>query len=160
MKKVAVTKELLSIANELDNLSLYEEANKITKIANTVLAEDMKHDPMVFNPDDSASDKLDAMSSEFDQLIDMLNDAKNSGELDDEDMHSIMNILQQESGRKSTEMSFDEDDDDEDDDYEYNDDDYDMGEENEPFDYDSPEDDEDMYGGADSRFPDLDEDDF
>ena len=157
MKKVAVTKELLSIANELDNLSLYEEANKITKIANIVLAEDMKQDPMVFNPDDSASDDLDAMSSEFDQLIDMLTDAKNSGELDDEDMHSIMNILQQESGRKSTEMSFDEDDDD---DYEYNDDDYDMGEEKEPFDYDSPEDDEDMYGGADSRFPDLDEDDF
>ena len=40
------------------------------------------------------------------------------------------------------------------------DDDFDMGFEKEPFDYESPEDEGDMYGDFDSKFPDLDEDDF
>ncbi len=49
---------------------------------------------------------------------------------------------------------------DEDEDESEEDDDFDMGFEKEPFDYDSPEDEGDMYGDFDSKFPDLDEDDF
>ena len=36
MKKIAITKELLEIANELDNMKLFSEANTLTKIANIV----------------------------------------------------------------------------------------------------------------------------
>ncbi len=153
MKKVAVAKELLEIANELDNLSLFSEANTITKIANIVVAEDMKHDPMVFNPDDQASDDLDAMSGEFDQLLDMLIDAKKSGDLNEEDMHSIMNILQQETGRQSQEMSFedDEDDDEEDDEdpnaWQYEDDESDLDDEE-----------HEQRGRGGMEYPDLDDD--
>ena len=111
MKKTALTKELIDIANELDGLSLFSEANTITKIANIIIAEEIKSDPMVYNPDDKASDDLDVKADEFDNLIGMLNDAKDSGELSDEDIHSIMNILHQESGKGPMEMSYDEDDD-------------------------------------------------
>jgi|688.fasta_scaffold03623_37 hypothetical protein len=153
MKKVAVAKELLEIANELDNLSLFSEANTITKIANIVVAEDMKHDPMVFNPDDQASDDLDAMSGEFDQLLDMLMDAKKSGDLNEEDMHSIMNILQQETGRQSQEMSFEDDeyDDEEDDEdpnaWQYEDDESDLDDEE-----------HEQRGRGGMEYPDLDDD--
>ena len=41
-----------------------------------------------------------------------------------------------------------------------NEDDFDMGPESEAFDFNSPEDEGDMYGGSDSKYPDLDEDDF
>jgi hypothetical protein len=68
-----------------------------------------------------------------------------------------MNILEQESGRSTMQMSYDDLEDMED----TEDVEDDMGPEKEPFDYDSMEDEEDsMYGAADSRFPDLDEDDF
>jgi hypothetical protein len=149
MKKVAVAKELLEIANELDNLSLFSEANTITKIANIVVAEDMKHDPMVFNPDDQASDDLDAMSGEFDQLLDMLMDAKKSGDLNEEDMHSIMNILQQETGRQSQEMSFEDDEyDDEDPNaWQYEDDESDLDDEE-----------HEQRGRGGMEYPDLDDD--
>ena len=156
MKKVAVAKELLEIANELDNLSLFSEANTITKIANIVVAEDMKHDPMVFNPDDQASDDLDAMSSDFDQLIDMLTDAKNSGDLNEEDMHSLMNILQQETGRQSQEMSFEDDEDD---------DDYDEEDDHDPNSWQYEDDESDLddeehkqRGRGGMEYPDLDDD--
>jgi hypothetical protein len=53
MKKIAITQELLDIANELDNMKLFKEANTLTKIAHLVVAEDYKHEPMVYNPDDA-----------------------------------------------------------------------------------------------------------
>jgi hypothetical protein len=156
MKKVAVAKELLEIANELDNLSLFSEANTITKIANIVVAEDMKHDPMVFNPDDQASDDLDAMSGEFDQLLDMLMDAKKSGDLNEEDMHSIMNILQQETGRQSQEMSFEDDDEDDDEDDEDDEDPNAWQYEDDESDLDDEEHEQRGRGGM--EYPDLDDD--
>lgn len=156
MNKFNITKELVKIANYLDIVDMPNEANSLTKIAEDMM--DEKFDPMVYNPDDDASDSLDASADDLDRLIDAIMTAQREGDLNDEDIASIMNILEQDSGRKSIEMSYD--DDDEDDDMDYSDDDFDMGPEKEPFDYDSPEDDEDMYGGADSRFPDLDEDDF
>lgn len=155
MNKFNITKELVKIANYLDIVDMPNEANSLTKIAEDMM--DEKFDPMVYNPDDDASDSLDASADDLDRLIDAIMTAQREGDLNDEDIASIMNILEQDSGRKSIEMSYGDDDDD---DMDYSDDDFDMGPEKEPFDYDSPEDDEDMYGGADSRFPDLDEDDF
>ncbi len=132
---------------------------------------DDNFDPMVYDSDEEASDDLDAQADDFDNLINTLMDAERNGDLNDEDIASIMNILEQESGRKSIEMSYEndeyntedygmcpdcgeyledgvcadcgygEDDDD------VSDDDFDMGPEKEPFDYDSLEDEEDsMYG--------------
>lgn len=159
MKKIAITKELLEIANELDSMKLFSEANTLTKIANIVVAEDYKHEPMVYNPDDAKADVQEAHSMDYLDAMEALNKLVESGELNPNELSQIQAILSDsddEGPDPFKEMSFDEDDED----YEYDEDDYDMGTEDEPFDYDSPEDDEDMYGGADSRFPDLDEDDF
>lgn len=162
MNKFNITKELVKIANYLDIVDMPNEANSLTKIAEDMM--DEKFDPMVYNPDDDASDSLDASADDLDRLIDAIMTAQREGDLNDEDIASIMNILEQDSGRKSHEMSYEND--------EYNtedygmcpdcgeyledgvcadcgygeDDDYDMGPEKEPFDYDSEEDDEDMYG--------------
>jgi len=144
MNKFNITTELVKIANYLDNTNLHKEANSLTKIAEDMM--DSKYDPMVYNPDDDASDDRDAQADDLDRLIDALMAAQREGDLNDEDIASIMNILEKESGR-SHEMSFDEDDDDDDIDLsDYDEDDYDMGPEEEPFDYDSPDDDGDMYG--------------
>ena len=148
MNRLTITKELIKIANLLDNSKLHGEANSLTKIAEDMM--DDKFDPMVYNPDDKASDDLDAKSDDFDTLIDSLMKAHSEGDLNDEDISSIMNILNQESGRAS-EMSFDEDDEDMDDDF-------DMGPEEDEFDYDSPEDDEDMYGDDKKGYFDKDSD--
>ena len=154
MNKTTITKELVKIANFLDSSNLHKEANSLTKIAEDMM--DSKYDPMVYNPDDEASDSLDAQADDFDMLIDTLMAAQREGDLNDEDIASIMNILEQDSGRKSIEMSYDDDDDDIDD---IDDDDYDMGEEDEPFDYDSMEDEEDsMYGDDRKGYMDNDSD--
>ena len=154
MNKTIITRELVKIANLLDTSKLYAEANSLTKIAEEMM--DSKYDPMVYNPDDDASDLRDSQADELDRLIDALMTAQSEGELDDEDIASIMNILEQDSGRKSIEMSYDDDDDDIDD---VDDDDYDMGPEYEPFDYDSMEDEEDsMYGDDRKGYMDKDSD--
>ncbi len=151
MNKFNLTQELVKIANFLDSSNMHNEANSLTKIAEDMM--DEKFDSMVYNPDDQASDDLDAQSSDFDSLISTLMDAERNGDLDDEDIASIMNILEQDSGRKSVEMSYDDDDDD------IDDDDYDMGPEDEPFDYDSMEDEEDsMYGDDRKGYMDNDSD--
>lgn len=151
MNKFLITKELVKIANYLDTAKMTREANSLTKIAEDMM--DEKFDPMVYNPDDDASDSLDAQADDFDMLIDSLMAAQREGELNDEDIASIMNILEQDSGRKSIEMSYDDDDDD------IDDDDYDMGPEDEPFDYDSMEDEEDsMYGDDRQGYMDKDSD--
>ncbi len=155
MNKTTITKELVKIANFLDSSNLHKEANSLTKIAEDMM--DSKYDPMVYNPDDEASDSLDAQADDFDMLIDTLMAAQREGDLNDEDIASIMNILEQDSGRKSIEMSYDDDDDDDIDDID--DDDFDMGPEDEPFDYDSMEDEEDsMYGDDRKGYMDNDSD--
>ena len=181
MNRLTITKELIKIANLLDNSKLHGEANSLTKIAEDMM--DDKFDPMVYNPDDEASDDLDAKSDDFDTLIDTLMKAHTEGELNDEDISSIMNILDLESGRSTKKMSYEndeyntedygmcpdcgeyledgvcadcgygEDDDD------VSDDDDDMGPEEEPFDYDSLEDEEDsMYGDDRKGYFDKDSD--
>ncbi len=157
MNKFIITKELVKIANYLDNSKMHREANSLTKIAEDMMDENI--DPMVYNPDDEASDDLDAQADDFDMLIDTLMAAHREGDLNEEDMASIMNILEQDSGRKSVEMSYDDDDDDDDDIDDIDDDDFDMGPEDEPFDYDSMEDEEDsMYGDDRKGYMDKDSD--
>lgn len=155
MNKFSLTQELVKIANILDSSNMHNEANSLTKIAEDMM--DEKFDSMVFNPDDEKSDMMDNEADDFETLIDTLMDAERNGDLNDEDISSIMNILNQESGRSTMQMSYDDLEDMED----TEDVEDDMGPEEDEFDYDSMEDEEDsMYGAADSRFPDLDEDDF
>jgi hypothetical protein len=156
MNKFNLTQELVKIANVLDSSNMHNEANSLTKIAEDMM--DEKFDSMVFNSDDEASDDLDAQASDFDTLIDTLMDAEKNGDLNDEDIASIMNILNLESGRSTMQMSLDEDDDMDMDDEDM-DDDFDMGPEEEPFDYDSLEDEEDsMYGDDRKGYFDKDSD--
>jgi hypothetical protein len=156
MNKFNLTQELVKIANVLDSSNMHNEANSLTKIAEDMM--DEKFDSMVFNSDDEASDDLDAQASDFDTLIDTLMDAEKNGDLNDEDIASIMNILNLESGRSTMQMSLDEDDDMDMDDEDM-DDDFDMGPEEEPFDYDSLEDEEDsMYGDDRKGYMDKDSD--
>ena len=93
MKKIAITKELLEIANELDNMKLFSEANTLTKIANIVIAEDYKHDPMVYNPDDANADVQEAHSMDYLDAMEALNKLVESGELEPRELSQIQSIL-------------------------------------------------------------------
>jgi hypothetical protein len=162
MKKIAITKELLSVANELDNMRMFNEANIITKIANIVVAEDYKHDPMVYNPDDAKADVQEAHSMDYLDAMEALNKLVESGELEPRELSQIQSILSEADGDEGPdpfkEMSLDNEDD-EDMDDEDMDDDFDMGPEKEPFDYDSLEDEEDsMYGDDRKGYFDKDSD--
>ena len=113
MKKIAITQELLDIANELDNMKLFKEANTLTKIAHIVVAEDYKHDPMVYNPDEKDSDVQEAHSMDFLDAMEALNKLVESGELNPNELSQIQSILSDsddEGPDPFKEMSFDEDD--------------------------------------------------
>jgi hypothetical protein len=113
MKKIAITKELLEIANELDSMKLFSEANTLTKIANIVVAEDYKHDPMVYNPDDATADVQEAHSMDYLDAMEALNKLVESGELNPNELSQIQSILSDsddEGPDPFKEMSFDEDD--------------------------------------------------
>jgi hypothetical protein len=93
MKKIAITQELLEIANELDNMKLFNEANTITKIAHIVVAEDYKHDPMVYNPDEKDADVQEAHSMDYLDAMEALNKLVESGELNPQELSQIQSIL-------------------------------------------------------------------
>jgi len=148
MKKIAITQELISLANELDNLQLFKEANTLTKIAHIVVAEDYKHDPMVYNPDEKDADVQEAHSMDYLDAMEALNKLVESGELNPRELSQIQAILSDsddEGPDPFKEMSFDEGDDDMEhslglgavphtriknksdyDDYDFDDDDYDI----------------------------------
>jgi hypothetical protein len=112
MKKIAITQELLDIANELDNMKLFKEANTLTKIAHLVVAEDYKHDPMVYNPDDAKADVQEAHSMDFLDAMEALNKLVESGELNPNELSQIQSILSDsddEGPDPFKEMSFDDD---------------------------------------------------
>ena len=113
MKKIAITQELLDIANQLDNMELFNEANTITKIAHIVVAEDYKHDPMVYNPDEKDADVQEAHSMDYLDAMEALNKLVESGELNPQELSQIQSILSDsdEGPDPFKEMSFDEDDD-------------------------------------------------
>ena len=113
MKKIAITKELLEIANELDSMKLFSEANILTKIANIVVAEDYKHEPAVYNPDEANADVQEAHSMDFLDAMDALNKLVESGELEPRELSQIQSILSDsddEGPDPFKEMSFDDDD--------------------------------------------------
>ena len=93
MKKIAITKEILEIANELDNMKLFSEANTLTKIAKIIVAEDYKHDPMVYNPDDAKADVQEAHSMDYLDAMEALNKLVESGELNPNELSQIQSIL-------------------------------------------------------------------
>jgi len=93
MKKIAITEELLNIANELDNMKLFKEANTLTKIAHIVVAEDYKHDPMVYNPDEKDADVQEAHSMDYLDAMEALNKLVESGELEPRELSQIQAIL-------------------------------------------------------------------
>ncbi len=134
MNKFSLTQELVKIANILDSSNMHNEANSLTKIAEEMM--DEKFDSMVYNPDDEKSDMMDNQADDFENLIDTLMDAERNGDLNDEDIASIMNILSQESGRSTMQMSFD-------DDHYMTDEELDEQFDNDPSDFDDEEDDED-----------------
>lgn len=107
MNKFNLTKELVKIANILDSSKMHIEANSLTKIAEDMMDDDVK--TMPYNPDDQKSDMMDNKADDFDNLIDMLIQSHENGELDDEDMASIMNLLHSESGKGHHEMSYQND---------------------------------------------------
>jgi hypothetical protein len=111
MKKIAITKELLDIANELDNMNLFNEANKITKIASIVVAEDYKHDPMVYNPDEKDADVQEAHSMDYLDAMEALNKLVESGELNPQELSQIQSILSDSDQGPDPfkEMSYDDD---------------------------------------------------
>jgi len=112
MKKIAITQELLDIANELDSMKLFNEANSVTKIAHTIVAEDYKHDPMVYNPDEKDADVQEAHSMDYLDAMEALNKLVESGELEPRELSQIQAILSDSDGGPDPfkEMSFDDDD--------------------------------------------------
>ena len=114
MKKIAITKELLEIANELDDMKLFREANTLTKIANIVIAEDYKHEPAVYNPDEAKADVQEAHSMDYLDAMEALNKLVESGELEPRELSQIQAILSDADGDEGPdpfkEMSFDDDD--------------------------------------------------
>jgi len=112
MKKIAITKELINLANELDNIKLFNEANKLTKIAHIIVAEDYKHDPMVYNPDEKDADVQEAHSMDYLDAMEALNKLVDSGELEPRELSQIQAILSDsdEGPDPFKEMSFDDDD--------------------------------------------------
>ena len=140
MKKIAITQELINLANELDNMKLFVEANTLTKIAHIVVAEDYKHDPMVYNPDEKDADVQEAHSMDYLDAMEALNKLVESGELNPRELSQIQSILSDsdnEGPDPFKEMSL------EDDDHYMTDEELDEQFDNDPSDFDDEEDDED-----------------
>jgi hypothetical protein len=163
MKKIAITKELLEIANELDSMKLFSAANTLTKIANIVVAEDYKHDPMVYNPDDATADVQEAHSMDYLDAMEALNKLVESGELNPRELSQIQSILSDsddEGPDPFKEMSFDDEDDNE---HYMTDEELDEQFDNDPHDMDDDEDDmrrDKNHKENDGHYFFQDEDDF
>jgi hypothetical protein len=162
MKKIAITKELLEIANELDSMKLFSEANILTKIANIVVAEDYKHEPAVYNPDEANADVQEAHSMDYLDAMDALNKLVESGELEPRELSQIQSILSDsdEGPDPFKEMSFDDEDE-----HHMTDEELDEQFDNDPSDMDDDEDDirrDKNHKENDGHyfFQDEDEDDF
>jgi hypothetical protein len=162
MKKIAITQELIDIANELDNMKLFREANTLTRIARIVVAEEYKHEPMVYNPDDAKADVQEAHSMDFLDAMEALNKLVESGELEPRELSQIQSILSDsddEGPDPFKEMSFD----DEDDDHYMTDEELDEQFDNDPSNMDDDEDDirrDKNHKENDGHYFFQDEDDF
>jgi hypothetical protein len=162
MKKIAITQELLDIANELDNIKLFKEANTLTKIAHIIVAEDYKHDPMVYNPDEKDGDVQEAHSMDYLDAMEALNKLVESGELNPNELSQIQSILSDSDQGPDPfkEMSLDEDD--EDDEHYMTDEELDEQFDNDPSDMDDEDDErrDKNHKENDGHYFFQDEDDF
>lgn len=108
MNKQDMVKNLIKVANHLDNTRDFDSANELTRIAKIVVS--MDDDMGGFNPDDfSGADDTESLEMELDSLLMDLNRAAQAGELDDEDIQTIQNMLRSNKGLKTNEMSLDDD---------------------------------------------------
>ena len=108
MNKTDMVKNLIKVANQLDNERDFDSANELTRIAKLVVS--MDDDMGGFNPDDfSGVDDTESLEMELDSLLMDLNRAAQAGELDDEDIATIQNMLRSNKGLKTNEMSLDDD---------------------------------------------------
>jgi hypothetical protein len=96
-------------------MKLFSEANTLTKIANIVVAEDYKHDPMVYNPDEAKADVQEAHSMDYLDAMEALNKLVESGELEPRELSQIHSILSEADGDEGPdpfkEMSYEDDED-------------------------------------------------
>lgn len=103
-----MVKNLIKVANQFDNERDFDSANELTRIAKIVVS--MDDDMGGFNPDDfSGADDTESLEMELDSLLMDLNRAAQAGELDDEDIATIQNMLRSNKGLKTNEMSLDDD---------------------------------------------------
>ena len=110
MNKKDIVNNLIKVANHLDNSKDFNSANELTRIAGIVVAMDGFDDMGGFNPDDmSGADDTEALEMELDSLLMDLDRAAKAGELDDEDIQAIQNMLRSNKGLKTNEMSLDDD---------------------------------------------------
>lgn len=108
MNKQDMVKNLIKVANHLDNERDFDSANELTRIAKIVVS--MDDDMGGFNPDDfSGADDTESLEMELDTLLMDLNRAAQAGELDEEDIATIQNMLRSNKGLKTNEMSLDDD---------------------------------------------------
>jgi hypothetical protein len=112
MNKKDIVNNLIKVANHLDNSKDFNSANELTRIAGIVVAMDDFDDMGGFNPDDmSGADDTEALEMELDSLLMDLDRAAKAGELDEEDIHAIQNMLRSNKGLQTNEMSLENDDD-------------------------------------------------
>ena len=112
MNKKDIVNNLIKVANHLDNSKDFNSANELTRIAGIVVAMDDFDDMGGFNPDDmSGADDTEALEMELDNLLRDLDRAAKAGELDEEDIQVIQNMLRSNKGLQTNEMSFEDDDD-------------------------------------------------
>jgi hypothetical protein len=110
MNKKDIVNNLIKVANHLDNSKDFNSANELTRIAGIVVAMDDFDDMGGFNPDDmSGADDTEALEMELDSLLMDLDRAAKAGELDEEDIHAIQNMLRSNKGLQTNEMSLDGD---------------------------------------------------
>ena len=110
MNKQDVVKNLVRVANQLDNERDFDSANELTRIAKLVVSMDEFDDMGGLNPDDfSGVDDTESLEMELDSLLMDLDRAAKAGELDDEDIQTIQNMLRSNKGLKTNEMSLDDD---------------------------------------------------
>jgi len=111
MNKQDVVKNLVRVANQLDNERDFNSANELTRIAKLVVSMDEFDDMGGLNPDDfSGVDDTESLEMELDSLLMDLDRAAKAGELDDEDIQTIQNMLRSNKGLKTNEMSLEDDD--------------------------------------------------
>ena len=112
MNKQDVVKNLVRVANQLDNERDFDSANELTRIAKLVVSMDEFDDMGGLNPDDfSGVDDTESLEMELDSLLMDLDRAAKAGELDEEDIHAIQNMLRSNKGLQTNEMSLEDDDD-------------------------------------------------